>query len=157
VSKIGEHDTVLLLAKILTRKLDHFWGSPHENGLLCKFWRRFWGLVIDVLICIPFALIIIRSGISNYFIWPAIPHIIFEATYYISFWLIKSATPGMMLMKIKIVTDKGPLTFWRVIIRCVGLFITSFLWGLGGLWMIWDKKRQTWQDKMAGTFVVRAD
>lgn len=120
-----------------------------------SFWQRFSGLMIDVLICIPFTILIIHSRIGNYFFWPAIPNFLFEGIYYISFWFIKSATPGMMQMKIKIVTEKGSFTFWRALIRCVGLFITSFFWGLGGLWILWDKRRQTWQDKMAGTFVVR--
>ena len=27
--------------------------------------------------------------------------------------------------------------------------------GLGYLWMLWDRRRQTWQDKLGGTLVVR--
>jgi len=26
---------------------------------------------------------------------------------------------------------------------------------LGFLWMLWDKDRQTWHDKAAGSFVIR--
>jgi uncharacterized RDD family membrane protein YckC len=34
-------------------------------------------------------------------------------------------------------------------------FSGSFCW-LGYLWMLWDGERQTWHDKVAGTYVVRA-
>jgi len=103
----------------------------------------------------PVAWVIYKSNISRYFLLPQIPHFLFEGVYYVLFWVTKSATPGMMLMKIKIVTDKGSLTLWRAVLRFIGACISSFFWGLGGLWMLWDKRKQTWQDKMARTFVVK--
>ena len=27
--------------------------------------------------------------------------------------------------------------------------------GLGFLWMVWDKNKQTWHDKAAGSYVIR--
>src|SRR5271169_6474968 len=121
------------------------------------FLRRLSGTLIDIVITMPVAWVIYKSGVSRYFLWPQIPHFLFEGVYYISFWTIKGAAPGMMLMKIKIVTDKGSLTLWRGIIRFIGACISSFCWGLGGLWMLWDKRKQTWQDKMVGTFVVKVE
>ena len=35
-------------------------------------------------------------------------------------------------------------------------FISSNIFYLGYLWMLWDSKNQTWHDKVAGTLVVRA-
>lgn len=122
-----------------------------------NFWRRFWGLMIDVMITMPFGWLIFKSDVSKYFVLPQIPHVLFQGIYYVAFWIIKSATPGMMLMKIKIVTDGGSLALWRGVLRYVGLCLSSVSWGLGGLWMLWDKRRQTWQDKMARTFVVKVD
>ena len=34
-------------------------------------------------------------------------------------------------------------------------FISSNIFYLGYLWMLWDSKNQTWHDKVAGTYVVR--
>jgi uncharacterized RDD family membrane protein YckC len=43
--------------------------------------------------------------------------------------------------------------------RGLGLWLASLLsilaLGLGYLWAIWDPKKQTWHDKLAGTIVVR--
>ena len=36
-----------------------------------------------------------------------------------------------------------------------GFIISANILYLGYLWMIWDKDRQTWHDKVAGTIVVR--
>ena len=33
--------------------------------------------------------------------------------------------------------------------------MTALPLGLGYLWAIWDKQKQGWHDKMAGTVVVR--
>lgn len=122
-----------------------------------SFWQRFVGFLIDVMITMPFVWLIFKSGISKDLIWPALPYVILQGVYYVAFWLIKSATPGMMLVKIRIVTDKEPLTLWRALVRYAGLCLSSFFWGLGGLWMLWDKRRQTWQDKLARTFVVKVN
>lgn len=54
----------------------------------------------------------------------------------------------------------APLGFGRALGRS---YITALFWvvlyvpGLvDGLWALWDKRRQTWHDKVARTFVVRA-
>lgn len=37
----------------------------------------------------------------------------------------------------------------------LGKFVSSLFLGLGMFWAIWDKDRQTWHDKIAGTVVIR--
>ena len=37
--------------------------------------------------------------------------------------------------------------------RYIGLHVSSFTL-IGGLWMLWDKHKQMWHDKLAGTFVI---
>ena len=36
-------------------------------------------------------------------------------------------------------------------------FISANICYLGYLWMLWDKQKQTWQDKVAGTIVIKAN
>jgi uncharacterized RDD family membrane protein YckC len=119
-------------------------------------WQRLMGWIIDVLITLPVSLIIHKSPIGKALILSQAVYMIFEGFYYISFWLIKGATPGMMLFKLKLITN-NKLTLKASILRYIGLYISLFSLGLGSLWMMWDKNKQTWQDKIAKTFVVKTN
>ena len=74
----------------------------------------------------------------------------------ILFWIYKSATPGKMLLSIKIVDAKtgNKPTANQAIIRYVGYYIAMFPLFLGFFWIIWDDKKQGWHDKIAGTVVI---
>jgi uncharacterized RDD family membrane protein YckC len=47
-----------------------------------------------------------------------------------------------------------PIGVGRAIGRHFGKFVSSFVCGLGYLWMLWDPAKQTWHDKMVGSYVV---
>ena len=72
------------------------------------------------------------------------------------FWIYKSATPGKMILGIKIVDsethDKVPNS--RLILRYVGYYVSTIGLLLGFLWVAWDKRKQGWHDKIAGTVVI---
>lgn len=73
------------------------------------------------------------------------------------FWIYKSATPGKMAVSAQIVdarTGNAPSTV-QCIVRYFGYFVSLILLGLGILWVAFDKKKQGWHDKLAGTVVVR--
>ncbi|MGA0886204.1 MAG: RDD family protein [Ilumatobacteraceae bacterium] len=67
-------------------------------------------------------------------------------------------TWGRKIVGIKVVrvSDGLPPGFWRALGReLFGNIISGQIFYLGYLWMIWDKDRQTWHDKVAGTVVVK--
>jgi uncharacterized RDD family membrane protein YckC len=65
-------------------------------------------------------------------------------------------TLGKRVMGIRVVrTDGANLSYTRAFIRSFGYIISSFFFCLGFLWAIWDRKKQAWHDKIAGTMVVR--
>lgn len=74
----------------------------------------------------------------------------------IFFWIYKSATPGKMLLKMEIVDVKtgGHPSRRQLIIRYLGYFLAVLPLGLGFVWIHYDKKKQGWHDKLAGTMVV---
>jgi uncharacterized RDD family membrane protein YckC len=74
----------------------------------------------------------------------------------ILFWIYKSATPGKMALKAKVVdANTGNLpTVKQSIIRYIGYYISLLPMGLGFFWVGWDKKKQAWHDKLAGTVVI---
>jgi len=74
----------------------------------------------------------------------------------VGFWMIKSATPGKMLIKSKIVdaNDFGPVPTTRFIVRYFSYIISTLPFCLGFLWVAFDSKKQGWHDKIAKTVVV---
>lgn len=73
------------------------------------------------------------------------------------FWIKKGATPGKMICGIRIVTEDGsPLTISKCLIRSIGYYISAIPACLGYLWATWDRRNQTWHDKMAKTLVVKS-
>jgi uncharacterized RDD family membrane protein YckC len=76
----------------------------------------------------------------------------------ILFWIFKSSTPGKMVFSAIIINaaDGGKPTSFQLIIRYLGYFISLFGLGLGFVWIAFDKRKQGWHDKMAGTIVVKS-
>ncbi|MDI9526117.1 MAG: RDD family protein [Pseudomonadota bacterium] len=75
----------------------------------------------------------------------------------IVFWITKQATPGKMAISAKIVdasSGMAPST-GQCIGRYLAYFISMFPLCLGILWVAFDRKKQGWHDKLAGTVVVR--
>jgi len=75
----------------------------------------------------------------------------------VGFWVWKSTTPGKMVVSAKIVDAKtlGEPSTGQLIVRYIGYFISAFVFGLGFLWVAFDKRKQGWHDKIAGTLVVK--
>jgi uncharacterized RDD family membrane protein YckC len=51
----------------------------------------------------------------------------------------------------------GSIGYGRGFLRQIGKYLSAIPLGLGYLWMLWDKEKQCWQDKIAGSVVVPAD
>jgi uncharacterized RDD family membrane protein YckC len=93
---------------------------------------------------------------------PAVPLLsglllLVDIVYRVGFWTWRGQTPGKMLLGIKIVkTDGTPVTFGKALVRYVGTWISGLALCLGYLWVGFDSRKQGWHDKIAGTYVVRA-
>jgi uncharacterized RDD family membrane protein YckC len=65
-------------------------------------------------------------------------------------------TPGKMLLGLQVVSADGtPISFGTAFLRAVG-YLVSWAMGLnlGFIWAAFDKKKQGWHDKIAGTVVI---
>lgn len=73
--------------------------------------------------------------------------------YFIGRW---GQTPGKKVLNIKVIRlDDQPIGYLNAFLReIVGKLLSSIVFLLGYFWMIWDKKKQTWHDKIAGTVVI---
>lgn len=75
----------------------------------------------------------------------------------IAFWIAKQATPGKMAISAKIVdaaSGNAP-SAGQLVGRYFAYFVSMLPLGLGLLWVAFDKRKQGWHDKLAGTVVVR--
>jgi uncharacterized RDD family membrane protein YckC len=53
-------------------------------------------------------------------------------------------------------TDGSKIGFGKAIIReFLGKILSSIVFSLGYLWVIWDKEKQGWHDKLARTYVIQ--
>lgn len=115
------------------------------------FWNRLAAGFIDGLIVGVVPGMIIRGGNGN------ILSLLLGLGY--SVWMLSNyqATVGMMVLKIKILKENGgKVTYQDAILRYFASLLSGIALGLGYLWMLWDKKKQTWHDHIAKTVVVKA-
>lgn len=82
--------------------------------------------------------------------------LVWDIGYFVYFWSSSGQTPGKMIMGIKVVSvDGGPVSVGKAIVRLIGYAISGIVIYLGFLWIIWDKEKQGWHDKIASTYVVK--
>lgn len=73
-----------------------------------------------------------------------------------AFWIIMSRTPGMILMKIRVADYYGANIKWhQAILRVFAFVLSTLLFCLGFLPVIWTQKRQGLHDKLTRTLVIK--
>jgi len=129
------------------------------------FWTRFAASIIDSLWMLPliFVLGYLYYG-SNYVMSDKLYlggvdifiQYILPALITLAFWAYKSATPGKMAVRTKIVDAKTlePASNSQLIVRYLCYYISMLVLFLGFIWVAFDKKKQGWHDKLAKTLVV---
>lgn len=139
-----------------------------QNLTYAGFWIRSWAAVIDtILLMLMIAPLLISIYGWDYFDVDKTGFIagpadfliswIFPAVVVILFWLKKQATPGKMAFSTKVVDAKtgGAMSVGQSVGRYLAYFVSMLPLGLGILWIAFDRKKQGWHDKLAGTVVVR--
>jgi len=79
--------------------------------------------------------------------------------YFPWYWTHGGQTPGMKLMRIKVVRDAdgGPLSTGQAILRLVGFWVSSLAFYIGFIWIFVDARRRGWPDLFGGTIVVSSE
>jgi uncharacterized RDD family membrane protein YckC len=78
-------------------------------------------------------------------------------SYFTYFHGTTGRTPGKMLLGLQVVSAKGaPISFGIAFLRAVGYLVSNllFIFPLGFVWAAFDKRKQGWHDKIAGTVVI---
>lgn len=66
-------------------------------------------------------------------------------------------TWGARIVGVRVIDNHtgAPIGFWRALGRTVFASLFSGFLYLGYLWMLWDDQKQTWQDKVVSSAVVK--
>lgn len=130
------------------------------------FWIRTGAACIDtifmVIIIMPLLTLIYgttywthNNGFHGF--WDIVLNYILPAAAVILFWIYKSATPGKMIVGIKIVdadTGQAPSP-GQLIGRYFAYYVSIIPLFMGLIWVGIDKRKQGWHDKLAGTVVIK--
>lgn len=77
------------------------------------------------------------------------------AAFYIFFWRLKGQTLGMQVWKIRVLTKNGgKLSYRQCLIRFVVGTVSTLAFGLGFIWMYFNKERLTLHDIASGSHVA---
>jgi uncharacterized RDD family membrane protein YckC len=111
------------------------------------FWIRMGALLIDVV------LVAIVIDILDP---PGEILLLVLAAYGAVMWKLRATTIGGIVCGLRIVRlDGHELTWDTTVVRALSCFLSLAFAGLGFFWIAFDKERQAWHDKIAGTVVVR--
>ena len=76
--------------------------------------------------------------------------------YHVGFWTWKGTTLGGIITNLRVVrTDGAPVQFAEALVRGLTGIFSLAVAGLGFFWILRDPERQSWHDRVAGTYVVK--
>ena len=109
-----------------------------------SFWERMGAAFLDVV------LVSILGGLAGSF------GLLVALAYFAGMWAWKGTTIGGIVLNLKVVRlDGSPMTFAAALVRGLAAAFSVIVFFLGFLWIIWDREKQGWHDRIAGTVVVR--
>ncbi len=76
--------------------------------------------------------------------------------YYTGFWVRGGQTLGMRTWRLKLVrNDGGPITWSIASKRFAFAWLSLLCLGLGFLWVMYDRNKLAWHDRLSGTKLIR--
>lgn len=129
------------------------------------FWMRFVASIIDsiLIMLLVYPLMAVIFGWDNVMAGNVNPgvslllELVLPAVAVIVFWIYRSATPGKMVVGAQIVDANtlGKPSTGKLVGRYFAYYVSMIPLLLGFLWVAFDKRKQGWHDKLAGTLVIK--
>ncbi len=148
-------------------------GSPDEI-ISCAadmeyggFWIRVAATIIDSLLIILLTVPVLYAIYGDQYFnpdlfasgfWDSLISWGLPAIAIVTFWIYRAATPGKIMLHLRIVdanSGEHPTTR-QFIIRFFTHHISSVALAAGLIWVAFDKRKQGWHDKLAGTVVIKS-
>jgi len=129
------------------------------------FWQRFAAFLIDWLVVfVVYGPLVVMAFGSEYFslevprYWDAATGLVI-AVGTLLFWRYQGATPGKIAIAARIVDaeTRGSPSTARLVVRLFAYIVSALPLCLGFLWIAFDRRKQGWHDKIAGTVVIPDD
>lgn len=116
------YDSLLLLALLMMLSYPYVWlTGGAKPGLILKMLYQFYLLAICFF-------------------------------YFAGFWVRSGQTLGMRTWRIKLVRDDGGPVTWPIAFkRFAYVWLSLLCLGLGFLWVLYDRDRLAWHDRLSGT------
>jgi uncharacterized RDD family membrane protein YckC len=122
------------------------------------FWERVGAAFLDVVL-VSILVGLVQGPLLHFFV----RHfggcsfgLIVALAYFSGMWAWKGTTIGGIVLNLKVVRlDNQPITFPIALVRALAAMFSVVVLFLGFLWIAWDRDRQGWHDRIAGTVVVR--
>ena len=112
-----------------------------------------------LLAAIPFVLIV--GDTSQHFLTRSAFQLYLLAViffYYGWFWTRSGQTLGLLTWKLRVVaSDGGKVTWLHALKRLTAAALSFACLGLGFLWVLFDRNKLAWHDRLSGTRVIRVD
>lgn len=130
------------------------------------FWKRLLAFFIDSFIV---AVVILGIALAVYgrnymelsqggktVLFDLLVQVVLPALAVILFWRYRGATPGKIVLSMKIVDADtlGAPSTGKLVGRYLAYVVSMIPLFLGFLWIAFDKRKQGWHDKLAGTVVI---
>jgi uncharacterized RDD family membrane protein YckC len=128
--------------------------SGSASGPRAGFWRRFAGLIIDGII-VGVADGILRA-VLGYGAGVSLGLVVSIVYFTVLIGNSRGQTVGQMALGIRVIdfNTGGPIGYGRAFVRWLVAIVSTIVFFLGYLWMLWDKEKQCWHDKAANDVVV---
>jgi uncharacterized RDD family membrane protein YckC len=111
-----------------------------------SFWERMGAAFLDVVLVSVLGAIV--GGPPMLFL--------VALAYFAGMWAWQGTTIGGIVMALKVVRYDGrPVTMVVALVRGLAAAFSILVLFLGFFWIAWDRERQGWHDKIAGTVVLR--
>ncbi len=137
------------------------------SPIYAGFWIRVLANLIDhiILLLVISLPLSVLYGFETYWtgekfiygFWDVVGYVV-PVVLTIWFWLRFLGTPGKMLCRLQVVDAQmlSTLTLKQCIIRFLGYLPATLVLLIGLLWVAFDRRKQGWHDKLAGSVVIRA-
>ena len=148
--------------------------SEPERQRYAGFWRRLLAFVIDNLLFSALGLLFLYSVYGSAFLRGDVRLDEHRGYYGLSellvdwllpllltvfFWVRLEGTPGKLLLGCLVVDARSGarLSVGQAVVRYLAYLVSALPLGLGFLWIMWDRRKQGFHDKIAKTVVVLED
>ncbi|MCG7996111.1 MAG: RDD family protein [Candidatus Thiodiazotropha taylori] len=139
--------------------------SPHDltdavaPGLMRRLGAIFYdSLLLTALVFVATAAITLPFGnpTGNWFlVFQIFLFEIIPLVFFCWFWIRGGQTLGMRAWRLKLVTMEGSPVDWKLALkRHFAAILSLLVFGLGFLWVVFDRDNMAWHDRLSGTRLI---